>query len=410
MNLELLIATGRATDTELKESGISYRDVAAIKSECPFQVRGSAFKLDRQNKDDEERRVVRYIMSTEDVDRMGDIIRVYGGTHNKEGATEKGKGWQLGHFQKNKQFLWSHESWNPPLGNVERARKDKLIEGDGKLKPALVGEVEFFDKDISPFADTIYKAARAGKLAGNSVGFLPKKTNKFESAEERGALGLGDNGVEFIECELLEDSACSVPANPFALAQPGERAVKAWDELVAEGIVERSEVEALARHYPLTEADAAARLAEKTRSFVDFGRRIDPMSNDTGTLTQPVTLSTPTPTQLKTIEKLAVEASDRMSDAEELLGRILDVIGGDDDDDTKSEAPVDVLHRIERLLEQLNTRSGGQVGSDPEPVDHAPDTDEGSVDRNTKALLAGAAEMVDQLRRELITNRCKPNV
>lgn len=415
-DLELLIATGRATDVDMTQSGIAYRDVAAIKRESPFQVRGHAVKAAPEGGDS---RTVRYVMSTEDVDRMGDIIRVYGGKIErvKDGAEKtRGKGWQLALHKANPVFLWSHESHNPAIGLMSGVRRDKIVGAGGALSPALVGAATFHPKEVNPFAETIFQLVKTGGMPGSSVGFLPIEVNEGDE-EWRSAKGLGKWGVEFVEQELLEDSACCVPANPFALAENGGKTVAALGDLVKRGIVTREAADALREHYPITAEDLEQRLAEKVRSFVDLGmapqRRqflcevdeegkasceecsVDGGGNAslsmnvsdgfvaTGIVTEgftpmhvfpplpetPIhlnpriitaTLSTPdqvradaAEAKLKAVSELAAATFDQLAEVEESLSRIQEIL---DEDDEERVAPTTALDQVTQSLAKLVTR------------------------------------------------------
>lgn len=137
---------------------------------------------------DAEKRTITFLGTTGDEDRMGDVIEP--------------AGWLLDNFNKNPVFLWGHRQDLPPIGKVLSVTRSAQ---------GLRFEVEFAPPELFPFADTIFKLFQNGFLNAVSVGFLPKK---FEAIfDEDGFL----KGFRFIEQELLELSAVSVPANPEAL-------------------------------------------------------------------------------------------------------------------------------------------------------------------------------------------------
>ena len=90
--------------------------------------------------------------STEDKDRMGDIIRA--------------SGWKLKNFKKNPVFMWAHNYDDPPIGRATKVWVDKESN-------RLMFEIEFAGLDVYPFADTIYKLYKGGFLHATSVGFIP---------------------------------------------------------------------------------------------------------------------------------------------------------------------------------------------------------------------------------------------
>ncbi len=137
----------------------------------------------------EEDRTVDFVISTAAVDRMGDTINV--------------DGWQLANFRKNPVVLWAHDSSMMPVAKASNIRVE-----DGKLK----ARAEFMSREISGFADAVFKAIKGGFLSAVSVGFAPIKY-AFSEADGR------TFGVDFLQQELLEFSVCPVPANPECLNQ-----------------------------------------------------------------------------------------------------------------------------------------------------------------------------------------------
>ena len=150
-----------------------------------------------------DKRVLRFTISTESVDRERDSIAI--------------AGWDLSSYRKNPVVLWGHDSGQLPIGRGF----DLAIEG-GVLKAS----VEFVPADLpegGAFAESVYRLARGGFIAATSVGFRPLKWD-YSTDKDRGA----DDwfpGIDFQEQELVELSIVTVPANPEALLDaplPGE--------------------------------------------------------------------------------------------------------------------------------------------------------------------------------------------
>jgi len=128
-----------------------------------------------------------FVMSTEAVDRMGDVI--------------KADGWDLSEFKNNPICLFSH-SHDLPIGTWEKVRVEgkRLI---GRLKMAAAG--------TSAAVDTVRALLEQRILKAVSVGFMP------EEYEERKD-GKGNwLGITFTKQILNECSVVSVPANSEAL-------------------------------------------------------------------------------------------------------------------------------------------------------------------------------------------------
>jgi len=136
---------------------------------------------------DENARTVDFAISTAAVDRMRDSINV--------------AGWQTENFMRSPVVLWCHQSSEPPIGRALSVTK---------TSDALMSRAEFMNRDLSPFADTVFRMYQGKYLSAVSVGFAPIK---YAFSDEPGR----EFGLDFIEQELLEYSCCPVPANPEAL-------------------------------------------------------------------------------------------------------------------------------------------------------------------------------------------------
>ena len=177
--------------------------------------------VDQANADS---RTVRFVFSDATVDHSYDTIDP--------------KGWDLSVFNRNPVALFAHNSWDPPIGKAHN-----VIVKDGQL----VGDIEFADAEVYPFADTIYRLVKGGFLKAVSVGFKPKDW-VFSNADDR------PYGIHFKKQTLLEISVCPVPCNPNALTEARSVGIdtaplREWAEKVLDTgetvIVPRKEIEAL---------------------------------------------------------------------------------------------------------------------------------------------------------------------
>ena len=132
------------------------------------------------------------VVSTEKMDRDGDVIRA--------------EGWNLDTFMKHPILLTSHDyhSLRSQIGVWES------MEVDGKQ---MKGVARFFTGKGNPEADWAFELAKEKALAF-SVGFIPDM-ERAAPLNEKDVLGSG--GMEFKGQELLEVSAVTVPSNPDAL-------------------------------------------------------------------------------------------------------------------------------------------------------------------------------------------------
>jgi HK97 family phage prohead protease len=125
--------------------------------------------------------------STEDEDRDKDIIRQ--------------NGWNLKNFKKNPMIPWSHDYWGIPVAKSLRTWIDKAAK-------KLMFKPKFDDGDEASMK--IFNKYKNGFLTSFSVGFIGTKT-EFRDEDDRWW-----GGIEFLEQELLEISAVTIPANPNA--------------------------------------------------------------------------------------------------------------------------------------------------------------------------------------------------
>ncbi|MCP1215593.1 HK97 family phage prohead protease [Acetobacter orientalis] len=146
-------------------------------------------------------RQLRYIITTDAIDRMQDKIAP--------------DGWDLTAYLQNPVVLWGHNH-DLVIGKAVSV----VRESNG-----LSATVEFQPSDmpiVGPWADYAYRSGLSGFVRATSVGFYPKEW-EFTDDDDRGA----DDwfpGIDFKRQELTEFSVVSVPANPEALLLPDSAA------------------------------------------------------------------------------------------------------------------------------------------------------------------------------------------
>lgn len=144
---------------------------------------------------DEKARTAEYIISSDHVDRMGEIVE---------------QTWQLENYKQNPIVLFGHDP--SKADNVlGKCVELETINGDDDHK-ITVAKVQFAEEGTSANADTVWKLIKQGILKTVSVGFIPhtfKHTTDKSTDDE--ITVLSDN-------ELLEFSIVPIPANPNAVA------------------------------------------------------------------------------------------------------------------------------------------------------------------------------------------------
>ena len=130
--------------------------------------------------------IMTFAISTEDVDRHGDVLAV--------------DGWRLESYLQNPVFLWAHDYARPVIGRAARVWKGAR---------ELLAEMDWAPTE---FAQEVAALYRSGYQRGVSVGFRPIRYEERRDARTGAFLG-----IRFLEQELLEVSAVPVPANASAL-------------------------------------------------------------------------------------------------------------------------------------------------------------------------------------------------
>ncbi len=139
-------------------------------------------------------KLISAVVSTENKDRDGDIIRQ--------------EGWDLDHFMKHPILLSSHDYGS--LTNVIGEWKDMEVKGK-----QLIGTAEYYVGEGNDQADWGHNLASKGRAA-YSVGFIPD-LSKAKELKDEGSSWFPN--YEFKGQELLEVSHVTVPSNRQALQQ-----------------------------------------------------------------------------------------------------------------------------------------------------------------------------------------------
>ncbi len=207
-NLETLLKEFKAIDlVEMMKKRTTEKVIkAAVFSEAPKVVElteDQCLKLcDKSGlryRSGYERRVIERVTTTEQPDRYGDIVR-YKGVDNSN-------------YRKNAVVMFAHEHDNFPVGKSLKEWMDHAIKGWRSWDL-------YFDDDVDTTgrSDLTFRMVESGAMPAGSIGFMPKTANYDLTPKEREAMGLGKFGVEYVTCEKLEHSACSIPANPECLS------------------------------------------------------------------------------------------------------------------------------------------------------------------------------------------------
>ena len=138
----------------------------------------------------EGERALNVTISTNAVDRSGDIVEPNGG--------------KFVNFKKNPVVLMAHDYSGLPIGKASDLKK---------TENGITAKVIFPEEGTYPLADTVYNMYKQKFMRAWSIGFIPTKSEEIKDEEGKKNI----TGYRFLNWELLEFSACSVPANPEAL-------------------------------------------------------------------------------------------------------------------------------------------------------------------------------------------------
>lgn len=134
---------------------------------------------------DRDNYTIRFIMSTPDVDRHGEIVDQ--------------KGWDFNNYLQNPVVLWGHDQSIPAVGKIIQL---EIVNGNTE------GVVQFAYNE-NPLAKTLFDLYAGEYMRAVSVGFMNRKWAYDES----------NDILTLLENELYELSLVNVPANARALAK-----------------------------------------------------------------------------------------------------------------------------------------------------------------------------------------------
>jgi HK97 family phage prohead protease len=263
---------------------LSLDDIKAIKSDNSithyrFVERGARAAAPAEGDD----RTFVHVASSENVDSMGDVIKVAGWdtTRQKTGKIP---------------LQWGHDSYPVPMGLVvgtnKRAKLDdgtKCLEATSRFHEADV----YGDSEWGKTVESIRTLVARGDLPGVSVGFVPKSYH-WPDQEERDALSMTNYGIVFDEQELLELSVTPIPANSRANLKKSMTQMKeALASMVREGKIDKATADTLLAQLEPSEDLFMLRAQQLGRTIVPISKELPwirgapeaPASNEPATKT-----------------------------------------------------------------------------------------------------------------------------
>ena len=152
---------------------------------------------------DKEEGIVKFILSSGTPDRQGEMIDQ--------------TSWKLSDYLKNPVVLWSHDAYQPAIG--------QMISLGTNADSMLEGSVKFAVKEYD-FAKTLFNLVAGKFIRAVSVGFVSETSDTVNDVKV-----LKDN-------TLYEVSLVNIPADALALAKMKGIDISTLDTLKSKGIVE----------------------------------------------------------------------------------------------------------------------------------------------------------------------------
>jgi hypothetical protein len=206
-------------------------------------------------------RVLRFVASTEDIDRDGDVIDV--------------AGWNLEEWNKNSVIMWSHDYSLPPIAKGVRAEKDirnKQLLIDARFPTLAELAPDGNPSEHAKFIETIYQLYANDILHAVSVGCSYDKIDEHKELDSR----YSECRYHVLQETLMELSCCSIGANPSALraasATPGiEKSVldMVVKSMGIEEVIEPAKPEVKNKVAIVAETKIGARLSAATLAQID---------------------------------------------------------------------------------------------------------------------------------------------
>ena len=152
-------------------------------------------------------RDVRFVASTSEPDREGDVVVT--------------AGIETDAYQKNPVIPFAHDYRSLPIGRAIEIQREPT---------RLLVTVRFAPAEANPMAQQVLDLVRGGFLSAMSIGFRPLEWKYDETRK----------GINFYRTELLECSVAVVPANASALVAASARGIdtrvlRAWAARTWEG-------------------------------------------------------------------------------------------------------------------------------------------------------------------------------
>ena len=189
-------------------------------------------------------RVLRFVASTNDIDRDGDIIDV--------------DGWNLNEWQKNPVIMWAHDYTLPPIAKGIRAERDirnNQLVIDARFPTISELAPEGNPSEHAKFIETIFQMYKTDCLNAVSVGCSYDKIDENTNTNPKYA----NCRYHVVKQTLMELSCCPIGSNPNALRSAS--ANPNMEKSVVDMVVKAMNIEEKAaipfKHYPLADEDTA---------------------------------------------------------------------------------------------------------------------------------------------------------
>lgn len=141
---------------------------------------------------------VSFVISTENIDRDGDVVRSLGGDYSG--------------YKKNSCIFWGHQSWEIPIGTATSPEGELCVYPE----KGLIRSTCFFDMG-DPDAVFLLGKVRRKIISATSVAFVPIEAQRRDTFDKSHHEQQGPVGWDFLRWAITEYSLVGVPSNKDAV-------------------------------------------------------------------------------------------------------------------------------------------------------------------------------------------------
>jgi HK97 family phage prohead protease len=220
-------------------------------TDCEVQTKDFIRDIIREDVDQDNKSIERAVFDRVREEGIEITYRITSSNEDRHGDTINAKGWRFDNFfSAGANLLFAHDTASHDTPSIGVVRE---VWNDGDF---VFAKVWIFPEHVDAQANRIARIVAAGGLRAVSVGFMPIKAKASDKNED---------GIDFIEQELLELSIVPVPANADAVADDAKslrKSLRKKGEKMSEENEKEEEVVETAEAIDTTEIKSEEEIAE----------------------------------------------------------------------------------------------------------------------------------------------------